>query len=98
MEFVDPTDSDLNQRGYNTDKNPATRDMGRTMEHVIKIDYSLRAGDLMMTAAHEGLVHGKEHWPYLGDIHEGPVNNALWSQLPRQLKALAPYWRQKLDQ
>ena len=92
VEFVDPADPELNQHGFNTDKDPTTHDMGRTLEKVIKIEYDLKAGDLVMTAGHEALVHGNEHWPYVGDLLAGPTNRALWSQLPDPLKVLAPYW------
>lgn len=59
VHLVDPDDEDLNYTGANTDNNPATNAMGRTMlrGRGVLLNNGLADGDLLAVAGHEALVH-----------------------------------------
>ena len=102
--FVHPNDQNLNPEDQNFDGDPTTFAMGRTMQSMpfgrgqILINERLGEGDMLMTAAHEILVHGGEGWFMWGDSFSSTTttNNNLWLVLPQRLRPSAELWRRKL--
>ena len=93
VKYVARDDGDLNRGGENTDKDPSTNALGRTMAHSIKIGNFLGVGDRLATAAHEIVVHGAEKngLIFIGDaLPTTPQTNQLiWSQLTPAAKQTA---------
>jgi hypothetical protein len=94
--FVSATDRALDRRGLNSDRNPRTGVLGRTLPGRILIRNDLGAGDLVSTAAHEILVHGQEKsGVYLGDLSSSArtTNRLITQQLPASLYATQVLFR-----
>jgi RHS repeat-associated protein len=96
VEFVGPLDSRLNSRGQNSDSDPKTFALGRTMDDVYLLDPTAGAGDFVAAAAHEALVHEGERGSYIGDLDSRATDSAIWWQLPTRFQQTAPRWRQKV--
>jgi len=111
--FVAANDSRLNEEGLNTDRNPETFAMGRTMppamwgipkmlglggEGDILIGNFLGEGDMVMTGAHEILGHGEQKIPTDHSERIDRINGLLWQELPSALRPSAELWRRKLGQ
>lgn len=98
--FVGGQDKRLNHAGENSDGDPNTTAMGRTMPTnliggggQILLGNFLGKGDLALVAAHEMLAHDRQTLLHDtgGSIRE--LNQTLWSQLPEGLKPTAELFR-----
>lgn len=100
VSFVSPTDRTLDTRRKNSDGNPNTGVLGRTLPGRILIRNDLGAGDLISTASHEILVHGGErNGVYIGDLSSGArtTNRLITQQLPPGLYASQVLFRRWLS-
>ena len=102
--FVGARERRLNNRRLNSDNDPTTFAMGRTMPNgmfggkgEILIGNFLGQGDIIMTAAHEMLAHDNQR--LLEDVSPriDQLNRDLWDQLPAGLRPSAELWRRKLE-
>lgn len=105
MAFVGPRDRRLKAGRQNSDVDPSTFAMGRTMPNSLfrgKGDFLignfLGSGDAVVTAAHEMLAHDEQKILTDNSPRIDDLNTVLWNQLPDSLRPSAELWRRKLGQ
>jgi RHS repeat-associated protein len=103
--FVNARERRLNAGRQNSDGDPSTFAMGRTMPNRlfrgkgdILIGNFLGPGDFVMTAAHEMLAHDEQKIQTDISPRIDALNSVLWNQLPDSLRPSAELWRRKLGQ